>query len=193
MEQIVEHLTDLMITNGVISKEEQEVYRYGLEQIIGKIVGSVFILFLALLHKTIWSAILFLIVFYGFRERTGGYHANSRLGCFLTSIMMFLVEDWVFVPIFTDKEIYQILLWILSVGTILILAPMDHENLNLTEYEKRKCKKASRSFVVFVTIILISAFMFRVSSTYSTSILMGMAMDAFLLLLQFIKIRGWNS
>ena len=33
MEQIVEHLTELSIANGVISKEEQEIYRYGLEQL----------------------------------------------------------------------------------------------------------------------------------------------------------------
>ena len=70
------------------------------------------------------------------------------------------------------------------------MEPMDHENLNLTGYEKKKCRKASWYLVIFVTIILGLAFMFRVSSVYITSILMGMAMDAFLLLLQFIKIRG---
>ncbi|MGN0485000.1 MAG: accessory gene regulator B family protein [Lachnospiraceae bacterium] len=77
MEQMVKRLTEKMIENGIIAEGEREAYLYGLEKLIGKFIGMISVLFFAFLHKTVLPAIVFLVVFCSFRERTGGDHANS--------------------------------------------------------------------------------------------------------------------
>lgn len=82
-------ITKLVLYNtGVINFDEIEEYSYGLEVFTLKMVHLITFLFIAYLYHNLLPMIVFLFVFNHIRSLIGGYHAGTRVLCFVYSLIM---------------------------------------------------------------------------------------------------------
>ena len=134
-----ENITNYFYTNEIISKEEKEIYVYGLHLIFSSVIGIAIILTLGIFLNNLVNTVLFLSAFISVRMYSGGYHANSYIKCNMTLITIYLIT--MAAVNFIPREIIgtsSAALIALTVYIILKYAPVDNENKKLTKKQKVK-------------------------------------------------------
>lgn len=89
MQYISQKLTNQLLSLNLISKSEINLYRYGIDVLLSSILNIITILGCSLFFNTIWHGVIFLIFFVPLRITLGGYHASTRLNCFLVSVLLY--------------------------------------------------------------------------------------------------------
>lgn len=82
---LCEKLTDELIENGSINKEERDVYIYCFNTIFETGMNIAFTLIIGCLLGKITETILLLFVIMTIRSFSGGYHAKTTWSCFIWS------------------------------------------------------------------------------------------------------------
>lgn len=144
IEWITRRLVCGLIDQRMISKEQWEEYSYGLQLMVLKLInGIVFLIILCFLPNRLGS-LIFLLFLFLLRGQTGGLHASSGLRCLLGGCGV-LVSAHFFAMLFQRGNIFWVAAGVaVASGIILLLTPVDHPNLNLSECEKKMCKKNVR-------------------------------------------------
>lgn len=147
MENFSAKVADFFVQEGSIEKEEAEIFRYGLEILLDNIGTMALLMLIGGIVDRILETSIYLLVFCSLRQFTGGYHAKTRRGCHMATIvgyLLFLIEMW----LLTGKQIaYRNMLFIMGMayvicfGVILVFAPVEHKNKPLTEMKKRKNRR----------------------------------------------------
>lgn len=83
----------LLSKNLQIDDAELDLYELGIEVIVSTIFTSAFILLIGGMLNRLAEAFLFLICFITLRNYSGGYHAKTRMGCFVASIASYFSTD----------------------------------------------------------------------------------------------------
>ncbi len=174
---------EYLIKNEVGKEECHESYVYGLEIIMEKLITYSVLLFLALHIKLLIPSILFVIFFVILRGYTGGLHANTYMGCFTGTIVMYLTCSQLIAP-FLIKEKIIIYLSLFIAGTLIfLLAPINHPNLNMNFDEIKKCKRGIRFVLAFEIIFIVGGVFWEVNEVYIVFPCLGLVMCAILLIL----------
>jgi accessory gene regulator B len=135
IEQIAEHITNIFVHNKVISKEDKEIYLFGMEQMIIFILDMVSILILGMIFSEILASIIIAFSFMCLRRYAGGYHATTLGRCYF--ITMFMIAISLSVVKFVDFNILQsVIIMMLSGFVIFILTPVENKNKCLDDVEK---------------------------------------------------------
>ncbi len=151
-------ITDFFLSKGMVKIEEYNICAYGVDLIISGILNAFFVILTGLMINKAVYALVCLIIMIVLRTFTGGYHANTHLGCNSVFIIVFLASVEILELCVTYSM--DIIIWLLvSVGIILVAkkTPIKNKNKIVTELESVKYKKASiilYSVIVFVSIIL---------------------------------------
>ena len=120
---MIKHLVQVLIQKEILDKEYREEYEYVLATKFEKIVAYSILLLVAFgIGKSI-QGMVFAISFASLRQTTGGFHAESFLGCLFGSVLTLLSV---------------VILLLLSIVCIVCLAPVNHPNLALSQEEKKK-------------------------------------------------------
>lgn len=112
---------------------DDEIISYGLEIIITKAVFIAIIIFLGIITKCFPDVIAFIIAFTVIRQYGGGYHADTRIRCFILSVLT-LFLDIVMIKLAElgfISMLFLIIITLLSVVYIWIVAPIDTKNKRL--------------------------------------------------------------
>lgn len=124
---------------GIIPKEYEEVYAYGLELVLSFIFSTLAILFIGILLNALDIAIIFLTVFIALRRFTGGYHAPTYLRCKLTTIGIYIAVTilctYLNIPLFAYLPLLMLGLYI-----ILRYGPIENIYKPLTPDKKKRNK-----------------------------------------------------
>lgn len=185
-------VTDFLLRKKVIEKENREIYLYGYDILFSGILQS-FLLFLfgCILGKIVVTAV-FVIVFVTLRSYTGGYHANTRIGCVIATLLVyFFVLCLCTKGIFLFRELASIILLIVFYGISFIwYAPIEHERKPLSKEQKIQNKRKGGVLSAIYSIIAILLY----NKTISISISIGMTMVcvALLMIIQKGEIRCQN-
>lgn len=142
-------------------EDEKEILRYGLELIFLKASFFFVVFALAFVYEKLLETIVFLVLFIPLRSVGGGYHADSRIKCFLMSISMIIIV--VFGMKYCQKFEMQALLIIMDLYFsvfIWIKAPIDSENKRLDIEECINFRRKVRMILLFEWILMILAFVF---------------------------------
>ncbi len=133
-------------------KYPKEIYIYGIELLISSLISTSVILLIGLLTKTFYESVIFLISFSAIRVYTGGYHSMTYLKCNIISassyiaivVFLYLLRDYVANP--------TVLLsgYLLTMLLALVFAPVQHENKELSESDKKKYKVLSLLMITVV-------------------------------------------
>lgn len=75
--RLSEHITDLLIENGSIEKQDKSVYKYGIEMVIAIAFNIITVIIIGYAMGMFLECIIFLLFFMPLRSYAGGYH-NAR-------------------------------------------------------------------------------------------------------------------
>lgn len=139
----------------MITEEEKEVCAYGMELIISGIISVALVLIIGLITGNIWYAVVYNIMMVVIRLYTGGYHADTHVGCNVCYCMAFIIS-----MVLLKAQTYiksDVAIWLVALAGYLIIvlnAPLEHHNKKLTM--KQKHEYMIISFMLGIASLLIS-------------------------------------
>lgn len=152
-------LTALWCRLNIISDDDAEVYKYGLELLISTAMNFFVIVLLSFWMKKPLLWIPYLMTFVPCRIFGGGYHSKTHLGCTLFTAGLYLTVN--LCADLVPKEWTSntcILGSILSLALLLLFAPIAADNKPLTAEERKRYRKIT---LVLGAIILCSTLIYR--------------------------------
>lgn len=182
----VHWLTNLCLSKEIIVPEEAEWFAYGITRRLSTIF-TVLVLFPIACHLSSWDISLsFFLSFFYLRKRTNGYHANSFTGCLFFSMCSVYVIFHLVLPRIPREAILCIPL--MSSIIILLLAPIQNENIKMSEAEQKKTAFfVKRNTVLLLFFILCSKTINYFNITVGLSL--GVGYTAFLLILAYYTLQ----
>lgn len=153
-----------MLTNHLLKKDDvcmdADACRFGIEITILKFLHFVSYLAIAVCMKRVIEFMIIFIVFYAFRRNTGGYHARTRMGCYIFSCMAITAAMLV-----AGKEIN---VWIMAglalceLAVLFWISPIENENRPLDEDEiscfRKRLYLLSAAFAIVFTVTGIAGY-----------------------------------
>lgn len=178
---MTERITDILVSNEIITEENRNLYTYGLQQGLLMILNVATFLGIGIVLNMVWESIIFLLTFVPLRSNAGGYHAKTQLRCYLYSVAMITVT-LITIKVVPWTGIICMFL-ILVAGTIIFfLAPVEAVNKPLSQVEKAAYKKRTRvSLGLFIFLVLLFCYMGQL--VISICILMGIVVSSIMLVL----------
>lgn len=151
MEVLSAYITDLLAEHKFISKNQIEICKYGIENLIISFLEILSVLVLAIFLKNVIYTLFFLASFISLRRYTGGYHANTKKGCYLVFVAVYLIYS-VLLRYFPEKHIVVLgtITVFLTLITVLRYAPIVHLNKKVSKTEQ----KVYRKFAIIITSVL---------------------------------------
>lgn len=185
MERLLDVIMDFLSKNKDFDGDEREVIRYGLEMFILKAIFSAAALAVGAFMHSFWECLVFIILFSAIRSYSGGYHADTRIQCFIQSVLMFVIVFAVlkvytyFIPqILITSVIFAISLWFSS--------PIDTENRRLSDDERRLFKNKTRIFLCIEAIIAVVFYLLDYGSIFC-AVMLAVITSGVLMLAGYIK------
>ena len=183
MKNIALMITDILLNNSVIDKENRDSCAYGLEIMLTSVGEFLFILLISIFFKRFFETIVYFLAFIPLRVYAGGYHANGRVRCFAILIAVFAVFLTLLNVIPQSLYIYiAVATTVINLVCVMCFAPIENVNKPLNNTEKKYYKKIS-NIIVFVEcgIVILLLCFFR-GSIYLLSFTFG-EMSVFLSIL----------
>lgn len=125
----IDKITYELVANSTLNSADVEAYKFGLEVTILKAFHYVSYIAIALCMKELIEFVIIFAVLYVFRRNTGGFHAKTRIGCYLFSCTV------IFLSLFATNLSFS---WwgaatisILDIIVLLALSPVQNSNRNL--------------------------------------------------------------
>lgn len=162
---------------------DDEIISYGLEIIITKAVFIAIIIFLGIIIKCLPDVIAFIIAFTVIRQYGGGYHADTRIRCFILSVLT-LFLDIVMIKLAElgfISMLFLIIITLLSVVYIWIVAPIDTKNKRLDADEIVHYGKRVKVVILILCLIVCILLFFKINN-YARAIMFGIVTEAFLMI-----------
>ena len=161
MNKIIDRASEYLVAQRAIDPKDTAIYRYGMEMMFLTIAEVASILLIAAFVGNFFETFLYFLAFIPLRLFAGGYHATTRLRCYLLSLAVYGVFSLclVLVPVqWLGKMSLGAAL--LSFATIYIWAPVIHKNKSVSAQDIVKCKNISRFIAVVETAIIILGCLF---------------------------------
>lgn len=156
MNKLAYALSQKFVTNNIISEKDIEIYRYGLEILLSSTFTSLSLLIVATLIDSFWYGVIYLLFTIPLRTTAGGYHADTRLKCFICSNLTYVCVS-LFLRIMNSISIPMycwLLLLYLGAFYIYLKAPVQNINHPISETKLKKNKKKATIFLLLDCFIL---------------------------------------
>ena len=88
MEKLLDPIMKKLLDRGFVDDENAEIVRYGLELLIMKTIISAMMIATALITQSVPEVMVFVLSYALLRGCCGGYHAGSRIVCFILSMFL---------------------------------------------------------------------------------------------------------
>lgn len=123
-----------LLNKNAIQSDSQEIYQFGIEQLLTTALNLITVIFLGVLFGEIYQSILFVAAFMILRSYAGGYHASTPVRCYLMSAFA-IVAGLSVMKFINFNDFVCIGLLVLSGIIILLLAPVGTANKPLDDIE----------------------------------------------------------
>lgn len=183
-------LSSFFAENGVIEKEDIEVYDYSLQILFSTVFNFVAVVAIALVTKTVWLSFIYLLGFIPLRLTAGGYHAKNHFRCFL--VLMGTYAAFLLAVFFLPEQVHQVTAFAaiaVSLVLIVVLAPVEDKNKPLSAAEVKSFKKKSRMAIVLYAVVIACLLLLLSKDIYGLSLSLGVLSVALSLLASKIKNR----
>ncbi|MCM1061673.1 MAG: accessory gene regulator B family protein [Eubacterium sp.] len=161
MDKVINKLMDFLYKNQEnMSEERYEIVKYGLEILLIKYLFFSAALIIGILMHSFLECLIFIIFLSTIRSKTGGYHADTRIQCFVQSMLTFVFA----LSLLKLETLYKVILIPLSILAlcsaiiIWLFAPIDTKNKPLSENEKKIFGTKSKVMLCLETVIAIVAY-----------------------------------
>lgn len=156
------YLTEKMLSNGAISKEDKGLYIYGLFMLISHLVFFIISCVFGLILGCVLESIVFYVAFQFIRRYAGGYHAATETSCDILSTLSILACI-VVIRLSKTYDIQTALLIIsaLSAVCIFVFCPLDTPEKPLTDKEFKYFRKISWLILLAIVVTIIVSYIFK--------------------------------
>ncbi|MDE6433211.1 MAG: accessory gene regulator B family protein [Lachnospiraceae bacterium] len=177
-------VTDFLLRKKVIEKKDSEIYYYGYDMLFSGVLQSLLLFVVGWAFGKLDVTIVFVAVFITLRGCTGGYHADTRMGCIVTTLFVYLFVLCACTKgTFLFKELVSIILLIVFYEISFIrYAPVEHKGKPLSKEQKNQNKKTGGVLSAIYSIIAVLLYNSMIS--ISISIVMTMVCVAVLMIIQ---------
>lgn len=186
MNNVCDGIVDSMVRGNIIHEEDAEIYRFGLECFTLMAIHYISYLLIAALLGRLWEVFVIALVFLPLRKTSGGYHAKTRLGCYIFSCIYVLATlvcyTWI-----TNGWIYLIAGGC-SIAAICLLAPIDNPNKPMEETEKQ-CYHQRSLIILLVVMICIGVLWVIGYKEICMLMILGVVQAAVLIMIA--TVQGW--
>ena len=141
----------------IICQEERAIYRYGFDALFTALLQMASIFLLAIVVGNFFETFLFFLAFIPLRIYAGGYHAGTRLKCYLLSLANYGVFSLAL--LFVPGAFYSPLILcgcVFSAVIVLTYAPIVHANRKASEASKKHYRRVSLAVVSTEIIMLLT-------------------------------------
>ncbi len=180
MNSLIQHILFRMKTKELVKDEDEDVYRFGLECLLLKIIHYLSYIFIGFALHMIVPMSVSVIILMGLKSKTGGYHAKTRLGCYFFSCFI------VFLICLLDKAEFSAWLFVLAVCTansvIWRFTPVQNTNRELEQIERKEFRRQSLLLLCVVDAAVIATTAIK-SFAISQWLLNGLLVEAGLVIL----------
>ena len=184
---------DFLVTCGAIKQKDISIYRYGLEVLYLSVLEILSILLLAAWVGNFFETLLYFAAFIPLRLFAGGYHANTRLGCYFASLCVYGVFSMV-VAFATISYLWSVLLAIIALIIICRYAPVVHKNHKISNEEFTRVRTMGRKLAMMELLIIVVIGM--VSIQLALVITLGFVFEALSIIVVFfdnIQCKKWHQ
>lgn len=165
MKSISGKIADILEIRGVIQEDDINECRYGLEMFISSSVEVLSILLISIFVRNFVETLLFFAAFIPLRVYAGGYHANTKLRCYLISLATYAV--FALILYILPNDTYMIIIEVEVLFTFVIVlafAPIIHYNKNVNYIEISNYRKISIAIcIIQIALILVFTILFKVN------------------------------
>ena len=174
-------LSKRLLSHQVITEDILDIYVYGFELIISSLISTTLILLIGLLLNMFFPTVAFLVVFILLRSFSGGYHAKTYAWCSLITLGTYITV----LTLSKFLDVPWIAYWILAgvgLGLLMILAPIENPNKQLSFAQKRKFKIIS--CIIFALFVSVGICLKEIVTQVSDVIFFTLVSDLFLLFMK---------
>lgn len=176
LRRMSERIVGWQIEKGTLTETDREVYLYGYEVLLNQVINVAIAALLAIILRSPIQIIVFLVGYIPLRSYSGGYHADSNLGCSVVSAML------IFVVCLASEAMHGTPVALMSLAAfgvsgllIFKIAPVPDKNKPLDDLETARYRLRSRmiwAVEVFAgTILVIGGWRAGIVLTLSHAIL----------------------
>lgn len=156
MKNISNGIADMLWTQGIIQEDDIDKCKYGIDLFISSFLEIISILAIAAILGNFIETVLLFVFFIPLRIYAGGYHADTKLKCFIISLVMYGFSYTL--ANITPSEMFvliNIIGTLFSLIMVLIMAPIIHINKNVNDIERRNYRKISIEICLVETTIIL--------------------------------------
>lgn len=167
MDMVLKNLSKKILNMINVETQDHIVIEYGIQQMFLIVLNVLTVIILGTLWKELLFSLLFLLWFVMLRPFAGGYHADTKSGCYLLSIvalnciLAYKSQTWFSIP-------QYFIVWSISVVLILGLAPVANSSNPLEEKEIKVYKKKVKKLVVLFSMIMFGSILLETEVIYSS-------------------------
>lgn len=158
IEKVSEYIvSDILFKNETISEEKREIMTFGVRRIVEDTPKYLAIVAICTYLNALIQLLIVLLVTFTYKTYVGGAHARTNIGCFISTLILFLTP--ILLPkyiIFSNiaKFVLYGLVLLSSAYIIIKIAPGDTEEIPVLKKDKRKVMKIKATISLMMWIIL---------------------------------------
>lgn len=188
--KIANFVSDILCENQIIKYEDKDVCRYGLEIFIDAVLEILSVIVISIFAGNFWHTIVFFLTFLPLRIYAGGYHADTKLRCYLILLFVYAIF-WCIIKFFPEKHM-NFLNWsaaFFSSVIIYIFAPIIHKNRKVSFAEKVFYRKISIILMLIETVTIIVGTLIFSNNRFVLSVTMGQLAVSTSMVAAIIKLK----
>jgi len=135
MNHIVKSIVEEWVKTGVIEESDSPLYYFGLYE------GGIFVievlvtLVIASIMQSLWVGIIFFLAFFSIRRFSGGFHAETRVRCFIVSVFVVVGAMKGIELLCNCYSFHMVLISGICSVAIGVMSPVENEKRELTTHE----------------------------------------------------------
>lgn len=147
LERIVEKWTKL----GIVDSEDAQIYIYGLNQIMWKVINIITAIIIGIIFDMIWQIVIFELAYIPLRTYAGGFHARTPGKCYLYSVVMIIIATLLLKIPYWSFLGCKLLVFSASM-VIMWLSPVADKNKPISETERKVYGRRTRLIVMVLVV-----------------------------------------
>lgn len=167
LKKFSQYTVAVWVRNNVISVEDAQVYRYGLELLLSTVINLVLMICISLVSGKPFIIIPYIFSFIPLRIFAGGYHSKNHIDCIVFNTVLFIISI-VLLSLVPTHSVFSLCTFLnfLSLILIIVFSPVEAKNKPLSEYEAKKYRKISIYISVFIFIISLILYQLHVIDSH---------------------------
>lgn len=184
MEAIAGKIVHYMKNKGYLSNLDTEWGIYAVTLKLEQFIGLLGVLMIMVVTKHYFDILSFYIVLRMIRRRSGGYHTNSFISCFVLSMLSLLFLVYIALPFMKGNVGLSVIATVVSAAAIVIMGAVNHPNMAWDNEELSESKRRCRLNTLLVCIgVIVIGYIPNIPSDIILCGMFGIIMSAFLMVL----------